>query len=69
MTRRHKSDTRTFAELTFGEQAKCINAQLATLTRAMRRHMRLARQQGRDAERTRAKCVAQVERLRQRIEQ
>ena len=38
--RRHKSDTRTFSEMTFAEQARSINAQLAILGKAMRAHLR-----------------------------
>ena len=62
--RRHRRDTRTFHELTFQEQAKSINAQLSTLTRAVRVHILRSK----DAEKTRAKCIAQVHRLRERIE-
>jgi len=68
MTERHRNDTRTFDGLTFQEQAKSLNAQLSTLTRAVRAHVRRARKEGRDHEQTRAKCVAQVNRLRERIE-
>jgi hypothetical protein len=68
MTARHKNDTQTFDGLTFPGQAKSINAQLSTLTRAIRAHIRKARERGRDHEQTRAKCIAQVNRLRQRIE-
>ena len=68
MVERHKNDTRTFEGLTFQEQARSINAQLSTLTRAVRAHVRRARQHGRDHEEARAKCIAQVNRLRERIE-
>ncbi len=68
MAERHKNDTRTFEGLTFQGQAKSINAQLSTLTRAVRAHVRRARQEGRDHEQTRAKCIAQVSRLRERIQ-
>jgi|GEM_PF-1399205 len=66
-SRRHKSDTRTFNELTFSEQAKTINAQLATFTRATLAHISKAHELGRDSEKTKIKCMAQVTRLHERI--
>jgi predicted RNA-binding protein associated with RNAse of E/G family len=68
-TRRHKTDTRTFDELTLAGQAKSISAQLATLTRAVRAHVRRAARDGKDPEKTRRKCLAQVNRLAERIGQ
>jgi hypothetical protein len=67
--RRHRSDTRTFRELTFAGQAKSLNAQLSTLTRAVEAHVQRADQEGGRGERTRAKCVRQLDRLRARIAQ
>ena len=39
----HKGHTRTFEELTFSGQAKSLNAQFATLTRAVRAHIAACR--------------------------
>lgn len=64
----HCRGTRTFEELSFSDQAKSLNAQLSTLTRAVRAHVRRANDEGRDHEKTRSKCVAQINRLRERIE-
>jgi hypothetical protein len=57
--KRHQRDTKTFNELSFQEQAKSLNAQFATLRRAVRAHVRNAKQ----PDKTLAKCVAQIGRL------
>ena len=68
--RRHKNDTRTFEELTFQEQANSLNAQFSTLPRAIRCHVdRAATSESKTPEETRAKCLAQLDRLRQRIQE
>ena len=68
MTARHKNDTQTFDGLTFPGQAKSINAQLSTLTRAVRAHIRKAREEGLVYSKTKKKCSDQVQRLLDRID-
>ena len=68
-TRRHKSDTRTFQELNYAEQAKSISAQLVVLQRAIRAHARRAEEEDRHPEQTMLKCVGQVSRLITRLTQ
>jgi len=46
--KRHQNDTKTFDNLTFNEQSKSINAQIAILTKAIRAHILLAATEGRD---------------------
>ncbi len=41
-THRHQSDTKTFGELTFAEQAKAINIRIVGLERSVRAHLRRA---------------------------
>jgi hypothetical protein len=62
-TRRHKHDTRTFAELTFAEQAKSISATVLQLQRAIEAHSLNAKANSA----TRLKCINQVSRLLQRL--
>jgi hypothetical protein len=42
MNKRHKGGTRTFAELTYREQSKSINAQILVLKRSIKAHIRRA---------------------------
>ena len=65
--KRHKRDTRTFAELTFAEQAKSISAQISRLGRSVRAHLRGAARDGRDVEMVRLKCIRQAGRMLCRI--
>jgi hypothetical protein len=64
----HKDHTRDFEELTFAEQAKSINAEMAYLPKAVRAHLRKAQTEGRNRNVVRQKCVNQVQRLLQRLE-
>jgi hypothetical protein len=61
--RRHKNDSRTFAELTFSEQAKSISATVLQLQRAIDAHTRNPKA----SSATRLKCINQVSRLLQRL--
>ena len=61
--RRHKLDTKTFAELSFSEQAKSINASINHLQKAMLYHTEHAK----DKTTTRVKCLLQVNRLLGRL--
>ncbi len=65
--KRHKDDTATFEELTFAEQAKSITAQLNTVQRAVRAHIRRAGAEGKDRAAVLAKCRDQVQRLLDRL--
>lgn len=59
----HKNHTKTFAELTFAEQAKSINAMLNNVAAAMRLHIRTSQQPAR----TQNKCLGQIRRMMNRI--
>jgi hypothetical protein len=61
--KRHKDDTKTFAELAFEEQAKSITAMLNNVQNAIRHHIDHApnRQQ------TRQKCIDQTIRFSARV--
>jgi hypothetical protein len=61
--RRHKNDTRTFAELTFAEQAKSVSATILQLQRAIDAHSRNPAA----TPSTRLKCINQVSRLLERL--
>ena len=65
--RRHKDDTKTFTELTFGEQARSINAHIVQLQQSIRAHLKRAESEGRDAGRVRDKCTNQLRRLLDRV--
>jgi hypothetical protein len=62
-TKRHKKDTRTFAELTFSEQAKSINGTNLYMKKAVIAHVRRAHQEGRDTAETLRKCEKQFSKL------
>ncbi len=63
-SKRHKGDTKSFDELTFAEQAKSITAMINNLEAATKHHIdhSLKRTATRD------KCILQVERLLQRMQ-
>ena len=63
--RRHKQDTRTFAELTYDEQAKSITATVNNLQRAIIHHIEHAPSSKRRE--VRDKCVSQVHRFLGRL--
>ncbi len=46
--KRHQNDTKDLKDLTFNEQSKSINAQIANVTKAMRAHFLRAASEGRD---------------------
>lgn len=69
VARRHKSDTRTFEELSYTEQAKSISAQLLVLQRAIHAHARRAEEEGRNPGETMLKCIGQVSRMLTRLTQ
>jgi len=48
--RRHKHDTKTFAELTFGQQVLAMNMTALNFRRQLKAHLRRAVQQGMDRE-------------------
>jgi hypothetical protein len=53
----HKGNTKTFDQLTFGEQAKSISAMINNLESAIKRH---AKNLDHNPAKTKAKCVRQV---------
>jgi hypothetical protein len=61
--RRHKNNTRTFAELTFAEQAKSISAIVLLLEREIEAHSLNTKANSA----TRLKCINQVSRLLLRL--
>jgi hypothetical protein len=63
--KRHKCDTKTFAELTFEEQARSITAMLNNVNNAIRHHIDHAPNRAQ----TRQKCVGQVLRFAMRVNQ
>jgi len=63
----HQNRTKTFEQLTFAEQAKSINAQVVTLQRSIRAHIRRANAEQRPIGITQQKCHAQIQRLLARI--
>lgn len=65
--RAHKDETATFEELTFGEQAKSINAMVSNLQRLVRAHVRRAGAEGKDRVQVLEKCRGQVHRLLDRL--
>jgi hypothetical protein len=65
--RRHKDDTRTFAELSFSEQSKSISAQILRLQASITAHIRRASEENRDINRTRLVCIGQINRLITRL--
>ena len=65
--KRHKDDTKDFNELTFGEQARSINAHIVVLQRSIVAHLKRAEHEGRDASRVRDKCAGQLSRLLARV--
>jgi hypothetical protein len=62
-TKRHKKDTKTFAELSFSEQAKSINATNLNMRKDVILHVRRAHQEGRDTAKTLRKCEKQFSKL------
>jgi hypothetical protein len=64
MAGRHKGDTQEFRELTFAEQARSITATINNLQAAIEHHVEHSPRR----QETVAKCWAQVDRLRQRME-
>ena len=64
-TRRHKGDTKTFAELTYEEQAKSITASINNLQNAIVHHIQHAPARRRSE--TKAKCLGQVTRFLGRL--
>ena len=63
----HQNRTKTFEQLTYSEQAKSINAQIVTLQRSIRAHIRRANEERRAVAVTQRKCHAQIQRLLTRI--
>jgi hypothetical protein len=68
----HKNHLKNFynppPSLTYSEQAKSINAAMAWCSKAMRAHMRKAREEDRDVDAVKEKCINQVRRLLTRVE-
>lgn len=62
--RRHKDDTRYFAELTQREQVRSLNAALSYLSRAIQAHLRAVPHK---SARRRQVLAAQIERLLERV--
>lgn len=65
--RRHKFDSKTFTELTFGEQARSINAHIVVLQCSIVAHLKRAESEGRDVGRVHEKCIGQLRRLLDRV--
>lgn len=63
MAGRHQGDTKEFRDLTFAEQAKSITATINNLQAAITHHI----EHSPHAAETIEKCLAQVDRLRQRL--
>jgi hypothetical protein len=63
MAGRHKGDTKEFRELSFAEQAKSITATINNLQVAIEHHVEHSPRRPETIE----KCLAQVDRLRQRL--
>jgi hypothetical protein len=64
MAGRHKGDTKEFRELTFAEQAKSITTTINNLQAAIEHHVEHSPRRQETIE----KCMAQVDRLRQRMQ-
>ncbi len=64
----HKDHTKDFEDMTYAEQAKSINAEMAYLPKAVRAHIRKAQNETRNTNTVKQKCINQVRRLLQRIE-
>ena len=64
MAGRHKGDTKEFRELTFAEQAKSITTTINNLQAAIEHHVEHSPRRQETIE----KCLAQVDRLRQRMQ-
>ncbi|MCK5133130.1 MAG: hypothetical protein KAR40_13370 [Candidatus Sabulitectum sp.] len=64
---RHKGDTKTFDELSYSEQAKSITAQINVIQSAVSAHIRRAKEENREIEKTKIKCVSQLSRLMNRV--
>ncbi|MEQ2009838.1 MAG: hypothetical protein ABMA26_23890 [Limisphaerales bacterium] len=65
--KRHKGNSKKFPELSFGEQAKSISANLIILERQIRARMRKARELGKNERDVLSKSVAQISRLLKRL--
>lgn len=63
MKKAHKQETATFDELTFADQAKSINAQVAILKKAIKANIKRAKTEGRDIEKLKTKRYEQIIRL------
>jgi hypothetical protein len=63
MAGRHKGDTKEFRELSFAEQAKSITAAINNLQAAIEHHVEHSPRRPETID----KCLAQVDRLRQRL--
>ena len=63
MAGRHEGDTKEFRELTFAEQARSITATIDNLQAAIEHHIAHSPRR----QETTEKCLAQVDRLRQRL--
>ena len=63
MAGRHKGDTKEFRELTFAEQAKSITATINNLQAAIEHHVEHSPRRTETIE----KCLAQIDRLGQRL--
>lgn len=63
--KRHKNDTREFGEETFAEQSKTITASINNLFNAIQHHVDHSIRRPR----TRQKCIDQVQRLLNRVNQ
>jgi protein-arginine kinase activator protein McsA len=59
----HQDDTKEFGELTFAEQARSVSAMLNNIQAAIKHHVRHSPHRQETAD----KCVAQVERLLERL--
>jgi hypothetical protein len=66
--RRHKDDTATFKELDFQGQARSLNVTMVYLRKAIRAHMRRAKETRHDPNDTLTSYIAQIEKLKTDLE-
>lgn len=65
--RRHRSDTATFEELSFSDQAKSISAQILCLQKSIIAHLRRGAEENRNFQEIKLCCISQLARLIDRL--
>jgi hypothetical protein len=59
----HCIDEKTFSELSYEDQARSLNAQILSIERALKAHIKRAQNEGIDVKETKEKYIIQLERL------